>query len=131
MCCRRFLGPADKPFLTVSVADIAEQVVALLRGPLWQGRRTIELSSFKASPAQVATALSAALGKPVKPVLVPHDQWPGILAGNGFSPAVVNAFVEMYDGINSGHVAPEFGRDVVRGTNGSECRGARLGARMI
>ena len=54
-------------------------------------------------------------GKPVAAVIVPHEQWPGILAGNGFSPATVAAFVEMYDGINSGVVAPETGRENVRG----------------
>jgi uncharacterized protein YbjT (DUF2867 family) len=110
-----FLGPADHRFPMVAVADIADEIVTLLREPLWQGRRIVELSSFDASPAEVAQALSSALGKAVDPLIVPRDQWSGILAGNGFSPATVSAFVEMYDGINAGIVAPEAGRENVRG----------------
>ena len=110
-----FLGPVDHRFRTVPVADIAAEVVALLLGPLWKGRRIVELSSFEASPGEVARALGGVLGKPVDAIAVPHDQWSGILAGNGFSPTVAALFVEMYDGINSGHVAPEAGREHVRG----------------
>ena len=110
-----FLGPADKRFPTVPVADIAAQVVALLRGPAWTGRRVVELASFEASPGEVAQALAAELGRPVSPVLVPHDQWSAILGRNGFSPAVVEKFVEMYDGLNSGHIAPERGVERVVG----------------
>ena len=80
-----FLGPVDKQFTTVTVADIAAAVAALLRGEPWQGRRTIGISSFDASPADVAQAFSKIEGKAVAPVFVPHEQWAGILGGNGFS----------------------------------------------
>jgi len=112
-----FLGPADKRYPMVTVADIAAEVVALLLGAPWKGGRVVELSSFDASPAEVAQALSAQVGKPVTPIIVPRGQWPEILAGNGFSPATVSAFVEMYDGINSDIVAAEAGREAVRGNS--------------
>ena len=110
-----FLGPVDRRFSMVPVADIAQAAVELLRGPAWTGRRVVELSSFEASPADVAQALAAAQGKAVAPAIVPREQWGGILGGNGFSPAVVDAFVEMYDGINRGVVAPEAGTEARRG----------------
>ena len=121
-----FLGPVDHRFPMVAVADIADAIVALLRGPLWQGRRIVELSSFEASPAEVASALSGALGKPVNAIVVPREQWAGILAGNGFSSATVSAFVEMYDGINAGMVAPEPGREAVRGRTSLQQAAAAL-----
>src|SRR5207244_11279667 len=65
-----FLGPADKRFPMVPVPDIAAEVVALLRGPAWQGRRIVELASFEASPAEVARAIAGQLGKPVAAVIV-------------------------------------------------------------
>ena len=110
-----FLVPTDRRIGMVAVKDIATAVASLLRGAAWQGRRVVEVSSFDASPDDVANALAAALGKPVKAVAVPREQWAGILAGNGMSPAAVAAFVEMYDGINSGVVAPEPEREAFDG----------------
>jgi len=121
-----FLGPIDHRFPMVAVADIADQIVALLRGPSWQGRRVVELSSFEASPAEVAKAFGAALDRSVDPLVVPREQWSGILAGNGFSQASVAAFVEMYDGINAGVVAPESGRESVRGRTSLQQAAAAL-----
>jgi NAD(P)H dehydrogenase (quinone) len=113
-----FLTPLDRRVGMVTVNDIAAQVVALLRGAAWQGRRIVELASFDASPAEVASALAQALGTEVKPVAVARDQWSGILAGGGMAPAAVAAFVEMYDGINAGTVAPSSGTEARRGSTG-------------
>ncbi|HET9045313.1 MAG TPA: NmrA family NAD(P)-binding protein [Casimicrobiaceae bacterium] len=110
-----FLAPTDRRIGMVAVADIAAAVTSLLRGAAWQRRRVVELSSFDASPDEVARALASVLDKPVKAVAVPREQWAGILAGNGMSPAAVAAFVEMYDGINSGLVAPEPGAQLLAG----------------
>jgi len=121
-----FLGPADRRFPMVPVADIAAAAVILLRGPEWRGRRVVELSSFDASPAEVATALGAALGKPIAPVVLPREQWAGILAGNGFSAAVVDAFVGMYDGINGGVVVAQGGADRRTGQTSLDAAAAAL-----
>jgi uncharacterized protein YbjT (DUF2867 family) len=110
-----FLQPAERAVPMVPVADIATAAVDLLRGAAWQGRRAIDLASFDASPAAVAAAFSAVLGKPVAVAPVPAAQWPGILAGNGFSPAVVAAFVEMNHGINAGVVVAQDGSERRRG----------------
>ena len=104
-----FLAPADRRVPMVPVADIASAVAELLRGAPWTGRKVVELASFEASPLEVAAAVGAALDKPVAPVIAPHEQWAGILRGNGFSPEVAAAFVAMYDGINAGIVSPQSG----------------------
>jgi uncharacterized protein YbjT (DUF2867 family) len=111
-----FFKSANYPMPMQTVRDIAAAVVSILVGAPWQGHRTIELSSFEASAADVAEAFSDILGKPVAPAVVPREQWTGILAASGFSPAVVEQFVAMYDGINSGVVAAEAGNENRRGT---------------
>jgi uncharacterized protein YbjT (DUF2867 family) len=106
-----FLAPADRGFPMVAVADIASTVVELLRGASWTGRKVVELASFEASPQDVAAAVGAVIDKAVAPVIAPHEQWAGILRGNGFSPEVAAAFVAMYDGINAGIVSPQPGKE--------------------
>ena len=110
-----FLTPLDRSVPMVPVADIAAAVVGLLRGAPWTGHRVVELASFDASPTDVAAALAGALGKPVNPIAVPHDQWKGILQGAGFRGEIAAAFVAMYDGINAGVVAAQPGTERVRG----------------
>jgi uncharacterized protein YbjT (DUF2867 family) len=110
-----FLAPADRRVPMVPVADIAAAAAALLRGPAWTGGRIVDVASFDASPADVAAAFGAALGKPVTPVPVPREQWAGILRGAGFRPEIADAFVAMYDGINAGTVAAEPGSERIRG----------------
>lgn len=121
-----FLGPADRPIDMVTAPDIGAAAVALLRGPAWTGARRIELASFTASPAAVAAALGAALGRAVAPVIVPREQWAGVLAGAGFAPPVVEAFVAMYDGILAGVVAPEPGAERATGQTGLAAAAAAL-----
>jgi uncharacterized protein YbjT (DUF2867 family) len=110
-----FLAPVERRFPMVSVADIAATAVELLRGAPWTGRKVVELGSFEASPQEVAAAVATALAKPVAPVIAPHEQWAGILRGNGFSPEVAAAFVAMYDGINAGIVSPQSGMEQRQG----------------
>ena len=121
-----FLGPSDRKIDMVTASDIGAAAAGLLRGPGWTGARRIELASFAASPAEVAAALGAALGRAVAPVIVPREQWAGLLAGAGFAPPVVAAFVAMYDGILGGVVAPEPGAERATGTTGLAAAAAAL-----
>ena len=124
-----FLVPTERRIGMVAVDDIGAAAAALLRGAPWTGRRIVELRSFDASPGEVAAALRRALDKPVKALAVPREQWQGILAAGGMSPAVVAAFVAMYDGINSGVVEPEAGREAISGSTGlAEAARALAGA---
>jgi NAD(P)H dehydrogenase (quinone) len=127
-----FLTPLGRRVGMVAVDDIAAEVVALLRGAAWQGRRIVELASFDASPAEVAAALAKALERDVKPVPVARDQWAGILAGGGMGPAAVAAFVEMYDGINAGVVVPPSETEARRGsTDLATAAGNLVSARAV
>lgn len=113
-----FLQPLDRKIPMQPVRDIGEAAAALLQEPLWQGQRTVELSgSVDWSPNDLAAELSRALDKPVQAVAVPREQWPDILASNGFSKAVVAAFVEMIEGVSSGLVQTEEGNETRRGSN--------------
>jgi len=112
-----FLAPLDRAFPMVPVADIGAAAADLLRGPGWQGPRAVELAGASdATPVAVAAAFAAALGKPVEAVAVPREQWAGILGAAGFAPALIEAFMQMYDGILSGHVTAEAGNERRRGT---------------
>lgn len=102
-----FLAPLERPIPMATVADIAAAIVTLLTGPAWQGRRTVDLASFRASPLIVAAAFADAAGRPVRAVAVPREQWAGILRGAGMSREVADAFVAMYDGINEGVVVAD------------------------
>lgn len=124
-----FLAPIDRRIEMVTTDDIGAQVAALLRGPGWPGRRAVELSSFAASPAEVAAAFGTVLGRSVSPTPVPREQWAGILGSSGFTPPIVAAFVEMYDGIIGGVVVPEPGAAVAAGTTGLASAARRLLAR--
>jgi len=110
-----FFKSADYAVPTQPVCDIGAAVATLLTGKPWQGQRVIELSSFKASAADVAAAFSEVLGKTVSAVVVPHEQWADILRGAGFGPRAVELFVEMYDGLNSGVVSAEPGKEALNG----------------
>jgi len=111
-----FLAPLERAFPMVAVADIGAAAAELLRGPAWQARRVVELAGpSEVTPAQVAAAFGQALGHPVSALAVPREQWSGILAAAGFSPRLIEAFVAMYDGILSGHVAAEPGNEHRRG----------------
>lgn len=106
-----FLQPLDREVAMVAVADIGQAAAAVLTGPAWQGRRIVDLASFRASPVAVAAALAVVAGRPVNAVAVPREQWAGILRGAGLPQEIADAFVAMYDGINGGIVTAEAGSE--------------------
>ena len=57
------------------------------------------------SARDVAAAMGAIIGRDVTVVQPPREQWVGILTGAGVGKAYSTLIAEMYDGINSGHVA--------------------------
>ena len=57
------------------------------------------------SANDAATAISAALGKPVKTLQPPLSQWVANLQAAGLGQAFAEGMAEMYDGWNSGHVS--------------------------
>lgn len=107
--------PPERALPMVSAKDIG-RVAAELLVEQATVNRLVELHGPRdVSPVDVAAALSRLLGKTVTAVATPRERWAGIFAAQGFPAITVNAFCEMFDGFNSGHIAFEGKGDTVRG----------------
>jgi len=99
-----FLAPAQRAIAMVATADVG-QVAAELLQEAWTGNRSVTLAGPRDyAPADVAAAVSAALGKPVDLAVLPEAAWPGALADARFSQAALAGFVEMTRGLNGAHI---------------------------
>jgi NAD(P)H dehydrogenase (quinone) len=118
--------PVDVAFPMVATADIGRTAAAaLIEGG--HGHRIVELSGPRTySPADIAAAIAAITGRPVRAEQAPLDAVVPTLTGMGASPALAGLYREMYQGIAAGLVVPEGGagravhgtvtaEDVVRG----------------
>jgi NAD(P)H dehydrogenase (quinone) len=109
------LQPVDRGLPTLSTDDIGAAAAEALLSPA-KGERIVNLAGPKDySPADVAAAFSAALGKPVQPVTPPEAEWPGILVQAGLSQSYADALAEMYREINAGRLGFPPGEPVTRG----------------
>lgn len=110
-----FLDPEQK-IPMVSTLDVGRAAAQLLCED-WTGKGVVELGGPEAwSTSDVAGAFASVLGRPVTPVFVPADQRPALLAADGVPAEVAAAILGMYDGLASGQVAHEPGRELRRGT---------------
>lgn len=100
----QMLGDASRAVPMVATRDIgATAAKALREGPSAAG--VIELEGpARYSPADVAAAVSAKLGKPVSPVDVPFEAQVPTLQSFGMSEDVASLFAEMNRGIHDGVV---------------------------
>ena len=99
-----FYQPVDRPVSSIATRDIGALAAQLLTDKSWTGRRIIELGS-PYSPAQIASAMTEVLGRPVSAMPVPRDRWSATLESFGFPPGSTWAFEEMVDSFNSGWIA--------------------------
>lgn len=99
---------ADRAIDMIPVVDIGSAAADILTGTaeLPPGRNpVVELhSATRVSPADVASALGAALGRPVRAVALPRSEWDAVVAGWGISPATQALYLAMNAGINAGTV---------------------------
>jgi uncharacterized protein YbjT (DUF2867 family) len=106
-----FLQPLDKPVPMVATADVAHVAAELLQTP-WTGRRIVELEGpARVTPAALARALGAALGREVAPQVVPRAEWEPLLRAQGM--ANPSPRMRMLDGFNEGWIefeAPQAAR---------------------
>lgn len=100
-----FFQPTDQKVPQVASADIG-RVAAESMLEKTSGVEVKELAGFYASPDETAEAIGKVLGKEVKAVAVPREQWIGIMSGHN-SPKNAESLAEMFDGINSGHTTFE------------------------
>lgn len=108
--------PLDLAIPMVSTVDVGEAAARLL-GETWEGTRIVELGGREdCSAGAVAAAFAAALGRPVEPLFLPPEQRLAALTGAGVPPEVADTLLGMYDGIASGRVARQEGKEHWRGT---------------
>jgi uncharacterized protein YbjT (DUF2867 family) len=110
-----FLDPAQK-IPMVSTVDVGRTAADLLRRDT-KGTRIVELRGPQDwSADDVARAFGEVLGRRVAALFIPREARSEMLAQEGVPPQVAAALLDMYDGIASGRVAHEEGRDVRRGS---------------
>ncbi len=97
-----FFQPLDRRVPQVAAADIG-RVAAEAMQEKTTGKEIKELAGFWTSPEEIAEAIGKVLGREVKAVAVPREQWTGIL-GQHNSPKNAESLAEMFDGVNSGHI---------------------------
>jgi NAD(P)H dehydrogenase (quinone) len=103
------LDPLDLQVPMIASVDIGEAAAKLLQsGP--STTRVVELSFERPySSADVATAMSAIVGRSVEPRIVPHAGRIEVYRSWGFSAVAASQMSEMIDGLNSGWIAFEGG----------------------
>jgi len=97
-----FFQPLDRKVPQVAAADIG-RVAAEAMLERTTGKEVKELAGFWTSPEDTAEAVGKVLGKEVKAVPVPEDQWVGILEAHN-SPKNAASLAEMFAGFNSEHI---------------------------
>lgn len=97
-----FYQPLDRKVPQVAAADIG-RVAAEAMQEKTAGKEVIELAGFWTSPEEIAEAFGKVLGREVKAVPVPENQWVDILKNHN-SPKNAQSLAEMFSGYNSGHI---------------------------
>lgn len=99
--------PPELPIPMVSPEEVAAFVANVIQKEEEDGK-IFELTGPAAySSNDVAQAFSDALGKEVKAVQIPKEQWESTLREIGFSPDAIRNFIEMTDAVISGKAMPE------------------------
>ncbi|WP_429083222.1 NmrA family NAD(P)-binding protein [Aeromonas bivalvium] len=100
-----FLSPLNQEFPMIAAADIGRMAAEALCEN-WDGVRVIDLEGpARYSPNDIAEHLSLTLGEAISPCSIPESDWAQSIAGRGFSSAAICGFIEMTQGINTGHIA--------------------------
>jgi len=109
-------GPIDVKFPQVCARDIGEAAARALTAPA-EGTRLVELAGQQDwSVEDVAAALGALLGKPVKAVSAPVEAAEAGLVQAGVPKEMARLYAEMYRGIAAGLLTYERPQAVVRGS---------------
>ncbi|MFZ6871880.1 NmrA family NAD(P)-binding protein [Undibacterium sp. Di27W] len=112
--------PVDKALPMVSARDIGATAAALLMDNPASNRLIALHGPVDVSPADAATALAHLLGRSVEAIAVPREQWRDIFLGKGFPATSADAFCEMFDGFNSGHIIFDGELEIRRGSTSLE-----------
>ena len=97
-----FFQPLDRKVPQVAAADIG-RVAAEAMQEKTASREIKELAGFWTSPDDTAEAIGKVLGREIKAVPVPEEQWVDILKHHN-SPKNAASLAEMFKGFNSEHI---------------------------
>ena len=97
-----FFEPLDRKIPQVAAADIGRVAAEAMQEKTTENK-VIELAGFWTSPEETAEAVGKVLGREVKAITVPREQWVGILSHHN-SPKNAESLAAMFDGFNSGHI---------------------------
>lgn len=104
--------PGDLAFPMIATRDISAAAAEVISDESWSGINVRELLGPKDySINDAAKIIGQVAGKPVKHVRVPYDAAKGAMQQMGLSENVAGKYVEMYQGLENGKVAPEAPRN--------------------
>jgi NAD(P)H dehydrogenase (quinone) len=107
-----FLQPLDKPVPMVSTEDIGQVAAELLQRDEVT-RCVVELEGpQRVTPAEIATALSKLLARPVRAEAVPRQAWADLFRSQGASNP--DPRIRMLDGFNEGWIEFDSGESAIR-----------------
>jgi len=111
--------PQDLPIEMIATVDIGRTAATALReGP--SGARVIELGGPARSMRDVATVLSAHLGKPLTVAEAPVSAMAPMLEGFGLSASLAGLYAEMTEGMIAGRIGFEGGHRRLEGSTSLE-----------
>jgi uncharacterized protein YbjT (DUF2867 family) len=101
----------EQKFAQVATDDIAARAATLLLDLAHQGRRVVELLGPEdLSPEQMASRISAVVGKTIPYVQFPYEAAEQAMVGSGMSATAARAMIGLYRALNQKELVPEFGR---------------------
>jgi uncharacterized protein YbjT (DUF2867 family) len=119
----------ERSFEQIAAADFGRMAAEAMLAPGTEHRRVIELSGPRAYSAnEMAAAVAALAGRPVRATLVPPEQRVPALTAIGMGPRYASLVVDICDALSAGRTSFE-GPDLRRGSvTLEECLGRMLAA---
>ena len=106
----------DRRFEQIAAADFGRMAAEIMQAPGDARRRVIELTGPRAYSAnEMAEAVAALAGRPVRAVLVPPEQRVPALTAIGMGPRYAAMVVEICDALSAGRASFERHDDLRRG----------------
>jgi uncharacterized protein YbjT (DUF2867 family) len=103
--------PGDAKLAMIATRDVADAAASVVTDTSWRGVQVRELYAREYSHDEAARIIGEALGKAVRHVQVPPEAAVQALRQFGASESTARAFVEMYQSIPRGLLAPELSRE--------------------
>jgi uncharacterized protein YbjT (DUF2867 family) len=95
------------PIAMISARDVAEIAAKIIDGPEFTGTSVLELlGPGEVTMSGAAKILGSAIGKEIRFVELPYEEWRKAMLDAGMKPSAAGLFVEMARAFNDGTIAP-------------------------